>query len=102
MYRNLVLLFVLLGVYSPVWAATEPGRATPQPYGSPPAVQVPVLSPAPYGHAPLLRGPGAAPRQPSLSPPPAPSTLQRPAPSTLKPAQPRTAQPKTGEKTDER
>ena len=52
-----------------VWAAIEPGRATPQPYGSPPAVQTPALSPAPYGHAPLLRGPGAAPRQPSVSPP---------------------------------
>jgi len=97
MYRNLVLLFVLLGVYSPVWAATEPGRATPQPYGSPPALQVPVLSPAPYGHAPLLRGPGAAQRQPSVSPSPVPASLQRSAPSSLKPIQ-----PKAGEKTDGR
>ena len=84
-----VLLSVLLGAFTPVWAAIEPGRATLQPYGSPPAVQTPALSPAPYGHAPLLRGPGAAPRQPSVSPPPAPSTLQRPASSSLKPAQPK-------------
>ncbi|MBB6342697.1 hypothetical protein HNP49_002879 [Pseudomonas fluvialis] len=97
MYRKGVLLCVLLGAFSPVWAAIEPGRATPQPYGRPPAVQTPALSPAPYGHAPLLRGPGAAPRQPSVSPTPAPSTLQRPAPSSLKPVQ-----PKAGEKTDER
>ncbi len=97
MYRSCVLLFVLLGVYSPAWAATEPGRATPQPYGSPPAVQTPALSPAPYGHAPLLRGPGAAQRQPSVSPSPAPGSLQRPAPSLLKPVS-----PKAGEKTDGR
>lgn len=97
MYRSCVLLFVLLGVYSPAWAATEPGRATPQPYGSPPAVQTPALSPAPYGHAPLLRGPGAAQRQPSVSPSPAPGSLRRPAPSSLKPAQ-----PEAGEKSGER
>lgn len=97
MYRNSALLLMLLGAFTSVWAAIEPGRATPQPYGSPPAVQTPALSPAPYGHAPLLRGPGAAPRQPSVSPPPAPNTLQRPTPSSLKPAQ-----PKADEKTDER
>ena len=97
MYCKGVLLSVLLGALGPLWAAIEPGRATPQPYGRPPAVQTPALSPAPYGHAPLLRGPGAAPRQPSVSPPPAPNTLQRSAPSSLKPAE-----PKAGEKTDER
>lgn len=97
MYRSCVLLFALLGVYSPIWAATEPGRATPQPYASQAAPQTPTASPAPYGHAPLLRGPGAAPRQPPVSPPPANDNVLRPASPPLKPVQPR-----AGEKAGER